>query len=82
MYKVEYKCYKDEQNNKILSMTVNDVPFMVGIGDNVQEIRDSICRSCLDAIHKHFKDYTFLLNDWIKVHDTVVCAVNDLCSLQ
>lgn len=82
MYKVEHRCYKDEQNNKILSMTVNDVPFMIGIGDNVQESRDAICGSCLDAIHNHFKDYPFHLSDWVNLHTAIGFAVDDLCSLQ
>lgn len=83
MYKVEYKCYKDEQNNKILSTTVNDVPFMIGFSESTNMgLREHICENILAEIHTYFKDEIFDWNDWVNMHNAVGCAVNELCSLQ
>ena len=83
MYKFEHKCYKNEQNNKILSMTVNDVPFTIGFSESTNiGLRDPLCENILDAIHRYFKDYPFYLRDWVNLHTEIGFAVNELCSLQ
>lgn len=86
MYKVNYKCYKDGQN-KLLYLTVNDVPFNVGFSESTKldlrdHLRDHMCEDILAEIHTYFKDEIFDWNDWVNMHNAVVCAVNELCSLQ
>lgn len=80
MYKFEHKYYKD---NKILSMTVNDIPFMIGFSESPNSIlHETICNNILDAIRNHFKIDDLLCEDWVNLHSAVGCAVNELCSLQ
>ena len=83
MCKFEHKCYKDKQNNKILSMTVYGVPFMIGFSESQNIIPyETICDNILYTIRSHFKIDDPLCDAWVNLPSAVGCAVDDLCSLQ